>query len=218
MARWVVKLGGSLIESPHLDQWLAVLADSGVIIVPGGGPFADQVRITQQRLAFDDATAHAMALLAMAQYGLLLKTRCPALQVEDRLERLLRRSSTGRSVIWLPGLELLDQADIPQTWAVTADSLAAWLAGHLAIDRLLLVKSASAAALSPGLADLSRAGVVDPALESFALRSGLSVWLSPASGHAGWRTLRQGFSPCLQYARRADTGCDPCDRPEPGRG
>ena len=44
-----------------------------MVIVPGGGAFADQVRLAQQHWQFDDKTAHSMAILAMQQMALLFK-------------------------------------------------------------------------------------------------------------------------------------------------
>ena len=47
---WVVKLGGSLAYASELPRWLSALAEGAggrAIIVPGGGPFADQVRHAQ---------------------------------------------------------------------------------------------------------------------------------------------------------------------------
>ncbi|MCG8046554.1 MAG: hypothetical protein N0C89_17320 [Candidatus Thiodiazotropha endolucinida] len=70
---WVVKLGGSLFNSADLRDWLAVLAKAGsLVIVPGGGPFADQVRLAQRLWQIDDSSAHLMALLAMEQFGRML--------------------------------------------------------------------------------------------------------------------------------------------------
>src|SRR5262245_40517652 len=70
----VVKLGGSFAFSPHLSEWLdAIAAGAGhVVLVPGGGPFADTVREAQPRMGFDDWAAHHMALLAMEQYAFAL--------------------------------------------------------------------------------------------------------------------------------------------------
>lgn len=188
---WVVKLGGSLVDSPHLEQWLEGLADAGIVIVPGGGPFADQVRTVQQTRGFDEATAHAMALLAMAQYGLLLKGLCPRLQTSDRPDRLLSLATTGSSVIWLPNLDLLACPDIPQNWSVTADSLAAWLAGSLGIQNLLLVKSTGWPA-PPRLSSLARSGFIDPAFDRFSRRQALSVWLATADQPIrSWRDLAE---------------------------
>ena len=55
---WVLKLGGSLLEAPELDAWLATTVGAGAgrcVVVPGGGPFADRVRDSQPRLGFSDA-------------------------------------------------------------------------------------------------------------------------------------------------------------------
>ncbi|HCC82688.1 MAG TPA: delta 1-pyrroline-5-carboxylate synthetase, partial [Methylophaga sp.] len=73
---YVVKLGGSLYHTAELKSWLTLLEQTAlnesVVIVPGGGPFADMVRQAQQLHKFDDQHAHHMAILAMAQYGLML--------------------------------------------------------------------------------------------------------------------------------------------------
>jgi aspartokinase-like uncharacterized kinase len=52
----VVKLGGSFAFSKHLRDWIETLAACAgrVVIVPGGGPFADAVRLAQPRMGFDD--------------------------------------------------------------------------------------------------------------------------------------------------------------------
>ena len=70
----VLKLGGSYAFSPHLKDWLdAIAACAGcAVVVPGGGPFADAVRMAQSRMGFDDRAAHEMAVLAMDQYGCAL--------------------------------------------------------------------------------------------------------------------------------------------------
>ena len=70
----VIKLGGSHASGPHIRDWLAAIAAEKrrIVIVPGGGPFADAVRSTQASLGFDDSAAHDMALMAMAQFGRFL--------------------------------------------------------------------------------------------------------------------------------------------------
>ena len=67
---WVVKLGGSLLGSPELKQWLDTLvthSDGRVLIVPGGSLFADAVREAQAVSGVDDVLAQRLALLAMDQ-------------------------------------------------------------------------------------------------------------------------------------------------------
>src|SRR5262245_66659128 len=63
----VVKLGGSVIRSGELAAWLDAIASAPhpVVVVPGGGALADEVRSCQAALGFGDRAAHRMALLAM---------------------------------------------------------------------------------------------------------------------------------------------------------
>ena len=68
----VVKLGGSLIDS--LPNLVPVLCRSPrpVLVVPGGGTFADSIRRLDLR---DETTSHWMAVAAMDQYGLLIASQ-----------------------------------------------------------------------------------------------------------------------------------------------
>ena len=137
----IVKLGGSHATGPHIKDWLAAIAaEAGSIaIVPGGGPFADAVRATQAGIGYDDRAAHAMALMAMAQFGAALTSLNPALRLtasRAAIRRALKdaRFPSGRR------RPMARAAALPETWDLTSDSLAAWLAGALGAGRLVLVK------------------------------------------------------------------------------
>ncbi|MBN2701662.1 MAG: uridylate kinase [Methylothermaceae bacterium] len=150
-------------EHPTLREWLghSVRAGRGrVVIVPGGGRFADQVRWAQEHWKFDDRIAHHMALLAMHQYGLVFQGLEPSLKNAriDQIDNLLRQ---GETVVWLPELKELNRAGIPADWTVTSDTLAAWLAGKLHAERLVLVKSGHSTGIDP--TDLKKSGLVDAA-------------------------------------------------------
>jgi aspartokinase-like uncharacterized kinase len=159
---WVVKVGGSLFSGESLPGWLAALTRHGrgrVVIVPGGGPFADQVRAAQARWRFGDAVAHHMAMLGMAQYGLMLSGLEPAL-VAASGEDAIRLAWRQRMVpIWTPyGASI---PDVRADWSMTSDSLAAWLAARLQIKHLLLVKSVRIDTASIAADELARRGVID---------------------------------------------------------
>lgn len=141
----VAKLGGSLAAEPLLRRWLdAIAAGAGrVVLVPGGGPFADAVRAAQQALGFDDATAHAMALLAMAQYGIFLAGRNAALVPAETAHAIAEALDAEKVPVWLPPRTLGPADGVAASWDVTADSLALWLAARLGAPALLLVKSRS---------------------------------------------------------------------------
>ena len=97
---WVVKIGGSLSHDPALREWLTQLWEVGggrVVIVPGGGDFADTVRQYQLEWRFDDLAAHNMCLLAMAQYAILMQGVLPELVLASSEEHIRGRCATGVS-------------------------------------------------------------------------------------------------------------------------
>jgi aspartokinase-like uncharacterized kinase len=167
---WVVKLGGSLMGTPELKQWLNLLAnqsDGRIVIVPGGGVFADAVRAAQPVGGYDDAAAHRMALLAMEQYALVMKSLQPQLVTASSELEIAERSWQHRAILWMPSHMVLADDAIPMNWDVTSDSLAAWLAGKLGADRLVLIKHQHADMQSTPLAKLVETGVLDPAFPEF---------------------------------------------------
>jgi aspartokinase-like uncharacterized kinase len=140
---WVIKLGGSLLGAPELAKWLEItdkLGNGNVVIVPGGGLFADSVRKAQMITNVSDAVAHKMALLAMDQYGLMLAGMNPALVTASSELEIAERGWQHRGIVWLPSQMVLADNSIPQNWQVTSDSLSAWLANKLGAEHLILVK------------------------------------------------------------------------------
>jgi hypothetical protein len=180
---------------------LDALADSNVVIVPGGGPFADQVRSVQRRWSFGDATAHAMALLAMGQYGLMLSGLCPKLGTARDIRELRALAESGRATVWLPDLSLIDDTSIPASWDVTSDSLAAWLAGCLSAANLLLVKSAAIPSGAASYGELLAQGMVDDAFEYFSSDAAFAAWL----GHRqDYPRAREGLREPTRVFTRVD--------------
>src|SRR3954451_6185397 len=118
----VLKLGGSHAFSKHLAGWVeAVAACAGdVVVVPGGGPFADAVRDAQPKIGFGDAAAHHMALLAMEQYGCALAGLNGAFVRADSRETIARSLDERRVPVWMPSRMALAATDIPASWDVTS--------------------------------------------------------------------------------------------------
>lgn len=140
----MLKVGGSLAESEAastLVQRIAARRPGRLVIVPGGGPFADVVRAAQRRHAFDDRAAHHMALLAMHMSAVMLAAFAPGFVVAEtplEFDAAWRRELVP---IWAPERMALAAPDVPASWDVTSDSLAAWLAMEIGAQRLVLVKS-----------------------------------------------------------------------------
>jgi len=176
---WIVKLGGSLGRDPVLKEWLETLVEIGsgrVVIVPGGGGFADEVREQQELWRFDDLAAHNMAVLAMAQMALMMQGICPALALATSDSDLRRAVQQARVPVWLPFEVLREQRDRLTNWGVTSDSLAAWLANRLNAEGLVLVKPCP---IEPSM-DVARSvatGIVDQEFARFTHDAAYAVTL-----------------------------------------
>jgi aspartokinase-like uncharacterized kinase len=143
----VVKVGGALSHVPgaldDIARALPALARSQpVIVVPGGGPFADQVRRTQHDLGTTEDAAHWMAILGMDQYAHLLADRLPGARLLDDLDAL-RDAQPGELYILAPYRWMRRTDPLPHTWDATSDSIAAVAAAALGARELLLVKVVS---------------------------------------------------------------------------
>jgi aspartokinase-like uncharacterized kinase len=196
----VVKVGGGLARALD-DETLVALcrsiselaADHPLLVVPGGGGFADAVREHDRRFGLRARTAHAMAILAMDQLGLLLGDLIPHATLSADLDRARRDAARGRPAIVLPAA-LLERADpLPHSWRVTSDSIAAWLAGASGATRLVLVKPVDGLFLdwpaqgSPlarltiaelaALQEAGRAGGVDAHLPAALTAAGVDAWV-----------------------------------------
>lgn len=189
----VVKLGGSLSRTDTLISCLDAVEKKfqgrAVVIVPGGGAFADQVRLAQQHWQFDDATAHCMAILAMQQMALLFKGLKSGFAIAPTVAAIQGLLSRHKTVIWSPDIAELDNAGIKASWDVTSDSLAAWLAKTLSAAELILVKSAE---IDVGLSlhQLEEQRIIDKAYSDFVAQAAFKTqvisaqsWLDDAAFH-----------------------------------
>jgi probable H4MPT-linked C1 transfer pathway protein len=182
----VVKLGGGLLAyEGSLDTVLNVLADVArdepLLIIPGGGPFADAVREQDARLTLTDDAAHWMAVLGMDQYAHVIVSRMPrAVLVTDATE--MSTALASRRIPVLAPYAWLRRADpLPHSWEVTSDSIAAWIARAIGASRLVLVKP-------PGAE--SRPDIVDGYFEH--VRGTLGVETIPGNAV---EALRQSMRP-----------------------
>jgi aspartokinase-like uncharacterized kinase len=177
---WVVKIGGSLLGSPELERWLEVLvkfSDGNIVIVPGGGVFADAVRKAQKLSKISDACAHRLSVLSMDQYGLLLANLNPMLATASTELEIAERTWQHRGIVWLPSKMVLSDDTIPQSWDVTSDSLAAWLANKLDAQHLVLVKSDKPNESKLSLKVMTKDGIIDQAFSDFVLNKSFSPWM-----------------------------------------
>jgi 5-(aminomethyl)-3-furanmethanol phosphate kinase len=140
----VLKIGGSLSRGSGLETLCREIGRLGehhrLLIVPGGGGFADQVREVYRRFTLDETTAHHMALLAMDQFGYLLSKLIPGSVHTADLSDACRAAETGKAVVLLPSIAVMKADPLPHSWEVTSDTISAWIAHQSHCPRLILLK------------------------------------------------------------------------------
>jgi dihydroneopterin aldolase len=166
----VLKIGGSLARSDAAARLMRALSMRRVrdlLIVPGGGEFAGAVRAAQAAQGFSEAAAHHMALLAMHAMAIALSDLAPGFAVAESAAQFEGAWQAGNTPVWAPAPMVRDAADMPASWDVTSDSLAAWLAGEIDARRLLVVKSCALPVDVRSAHALTQAGVVDACFARF---------------------------------------------------
>lgn len=140
----VIKVGGSLLSLPDLSMRLQWLLNQVPRVRPlflaGGGRIVDEIRNWDATFSLGEETSHVLAMDALHVTAGLLAHVIPS-------GRLVENREEAESC-WLRGevpvLQNLTahSGDLPRTWNVTSDSLAAEVAKCWLADELWLLKSA----------------------------------------------------------------------------
>jgi 5-(aminomethyl)-3-furanmethanol phosphate kinase len=137
----VVKIGGGLLRSEGLEGLRRACAEATetaahrpVLVVPGGGPFADAVREVDAQVGLADDVAHALALRAMDQLGVLL---APLLPDAELLTGLVAPRALA---IVQATAAFAGRPEVPESWAVSSDSLAVLAAAAIGAEEAVLLK------------------------------------------------------------------------------
>jgi aspartokinase-like uncharacterized kinase len=185
----VVKVGGGLGRAEGdaaLRRLCGTLGDLGrrhpLLVVPGGAGFADAVRDADRRFGLRAASAHRMAILGMEQFGWLLSELIPGAMRCSDLARARELADRHAAVLLTAGLPL---DELPATWDVTSDSIAAWVADQVGAGRLVLVKALDGlfadgeplVRLTVGELAALRPGAVDAYLPTALERASFETWV-----------------------------------------
>ena len=177
----MVKVGGGLLVCPgaldHVCDTLGRMSPGrSMVVVPGGGPFADAIREFERRYGLSADAGHWMALLAMDQYAHVLGERIREAELVEDAGGIGAALGRGRLAILAPYRWLRSADVLPHGWEASSDSVAAFVAGAVDASRLILVKPAD---------DLAEP--VDQAF-SAVVPAGLSVSI------VGWQRLEAALS------------------------
>ena len=140
----IVKVGGSLALRPVVLKKLCLKLSElskthRLIVVPGGGEFADTVRNLDKRFSLSPLTSHRMAILGMDQYGLMLAELLLNSQVVVDLDALHEALDCGKLPVLLPSAFLFSNDALETSWDVTSDSITVYLAKTLGLTQAILV-------------------------------------------------------------------------------
>ena len=140
----VVKVGGSLAMYPSslraLCQKLSSLSKKHrLVVIPGGGEFADAVRAVDKRFNLSSRVSHRMAILGMDQYGLMLAELIPDCITAIDLEGIAKAHDSGKVPVFLPSKLLFNEDPLENSWDVTSGSITLYIANRLQVRRALLV-------------------------------------------------------------------------------
>lgn len=177
--------GAQMCESRARSKAARTCGHRPVLVVPGGGPFADAVRVVDAQVGLADGVAHDLALRAMDQLGALLLPLLPDAQLLTRL------TAPGSLGLLAAAPAFGNRPDIPRSWKVTSDSLAVLAAAAIGANEAILLKPVAGVLArwpsdDPPLATLtadelealqSRGGgrAVDPYLPEAVRRTGVAV-------------------------------------------
>ncbi|MFX1377246.1 MAG: hypothetical protein ACFFA0_15695 [Promethearchaeota archaeon] len=142
----IFKIGGKILEDfEDLNSTISQLSQlfennviQKIIIIPGGGSFANFIRKVYSELKFTDELAHWMAIISMNYNGIELGKKFPKLQVFENYEKIKEKKKIF--CIFLPYKFLKDNDKLPHSWDVTSDSITLFLAKKLGLKECFLVK------------------------------------------------------------------------------
>jgi len=179
----VVKLGGSLHSQIPEIVPLLCKSERPLLVVPGGGLFADAVR--HEHVA-DDA-GHWMAIAAMEQYAWVIASR--GMRITDIL------AVPETTAVFLPYISMRQRDPLPHSWDVTSDSIAAWISAELGVE-LLVLKSVDGITLKGIHQDRVtipiKSDVVDPFFIPFVLKNRIKTTIINGKSFMGLEKFLKG--------------------------
>ena len=156
---WVLKIGGSWITNPNLTRLLKTLdkkKKGKMIIVAGGGCFADSVRFAFKKTKMSEKIANTLALKSTEIFCSYLKDINKKLYLTTN--QRFRENSLN---VWLPSLILSNEKSFKKNWNSTSDSVAAWLSTNIKAEGLVFIKSLKGFKKINKLGDLQKKNIID---------------------------------------------------------
>ena len=143
----IAKIGGKILENQDnldhtLNQFRTLIYDKKVInkliLIPGGGSYANFVRILDKKLDIGDNLSHWMAIFAMNSNGGAISQAYREIKSIKEFEML--KEGKDPISIFLPFDFLFQTDELPHSWAVSSDSITVYMARKLGLRECFLIK------------------------------------------------------------------------------
>ena len=168
---WIIKIGGSWLNNPLLNVIIKNLnthsKNHNIVIICGGGCFADSVRLVYDAKRMSEKTGHYIALKSTEMFASILKEINKEICLIKDINLL--SDFNHQLKIWLPSFILKNETSFIKSWESTSDSVAAWLHTKLKSKGLIYVKSLSLEKKKYKLKYLQEKGVLDKNVDKYLL-------------------------------------------------
>jgi aspartokinase-like uncharacterized kinase len=140
---FILKIGGSLSKNKStllklFNELHKLSKIHKLLVVPGGGHFADKVRRIYHKFNISEDVAHWSAIFAMDQMGFFFSDFHPNIRIVDEIEEA-KQTGHGMIPILIPAKMMLDDDPLPHSWDITSDSIAAYIAHITGTKKMLIL-------------------------------------------------------------------------------
>ena len=139
---WIVKIGGSWLKNPKLPlliNFLQKFAKEKIVLVAGGGVFAETVRSVYTSNKMTEETGHILAMKATEIFAYYLKSINPKISITNKNTNFIKKNLN----LWIPTEKLSFEKKFKKNWESTSDSIATWLYSNTKSKGVVFVKSLS---------------------------------------------------------------------------
>lgn len=143
----IFKIGGKILENrQHLTATVSQLTSlyernilNKVIIIAGGGSYANLIRLLDQKIHIGDDLSHWMAIYSMDLNGKKISRYFPRVKRTKSLEEIEKANRI--LTVFLPYTYLHQYDPLPHSWDITSDSITLFLAYKLKLNECYLIKN-----------------------------------------------------------------------------
>ncbi|HSO26122.1 MAG TPA: delta 1-pyrroline-5-carboxylate synthetase [Methanobacteriaceae archaeon] len=136
---WIVKVGGSLFpeNSVKLVEAISELTEKEIMVICGGGSFANQIRDYDSQMNFSDTANHESAIMCMDIIGRLLADKISDAEAVYDLNSAKSLAKENKIPILLPSRLMHYLDPLEHSWSVTSDSISLYIAQLLQAKLLI---------------------------------------------------------------------------------